>query len=695
MQLSVLIASVLAAGAAVDAASYTPQNVSCPDNANFIRNAADGLSPAEKEWLKKRDPITRDALQTFLRRAFANVSTEITSALFNDTENVPKLGIAVAGGGYRAMFVGAGAFAAMDNRTDGANEHGLGGLLQAATYMAGLSGGNWLTGTLAYNNFTSVQQILEEGDKADAIWNITNSFLNPYDKDFSKTLARWTAIGSQVQGKRDAGFNVTITDLWSRALAYGWFPTLPNAGAGLTWSSLRDNEIFMNGEMPMPISVADGRYPGTTVINLNATVFEMTPFEIGSWDPSLNAFSDIKYLGTQVTDGKPETERCINGFDDASFIMGTSSSLFNEFTMSNDSAVAYTYLNTLSSTLVKGIDKENNDIAMYAPNPFKGSKYVDSNYTTSIVDSDSLFLVDGGEDLQGIPFVPLLKQERDLDIIFAIDVDTETSDNYPAGGPMMKTYERQFSKQGKGMAFPYVPDMTTFVNLGLGGKPSFYGCDANNLTDLEYIPPLIVYIPNSYHSFESNVSTFKLNYNYSERVGMIRNAFEATTRNNLTEDADYVTCVGCAIIRRKQQSLNLTLPDICDKCFTNYCWNGTIDNTPTKLLTPNNQDPAAISSAIAAVTDDSPIGALLNTGSGTKSNSSSKTNSTLVTSSRATSTGTLISNSSSNSTVSSTAARSSTSSTAKKNAGSVLKLEFSKSASVMVAIAAAAVASLI
>ncbi|KAJ4136632.1 Lysophospholipase 1 [Fusarium falciforme] len=58
---------------------------------------------------------------------------------------MPKIAVACSGGGYRAMLSGAGMLAAMDNRTDGANEHGLGGLLQGATYLAGLSGGNWLT----------------------------------------------------------------------------------------------------------------------------------------------------------------------------------------------------------------------------------------------------------------------------------------------------------------------------------------------------------------------------------------------------------------------------------------------------------------------------------------------------------------------------------------------------------------------
>ena len=111
----------------------------------------------------KRQTHTTEALHSFLSRATSNFSdTSLLSTLFgSNSSNVPKIGIACSGGGYRAMLGGAGMIAAMDNRTDGANDHGLGGLLQSSTYLSGLSGGNWLTGTLAWNNWTSVQEIVD------------------------------------------------------------------------------------------------------------------------------------------------------------------------------------------------------------------------------------------------------------------------------------------------------------------------------------------------------------------------------------------------------------------------------------------------------------------------------------------------------------------------------------------------------
>ena len=72
------------------------------------------------------------------------------------------MGIAVSGGGYRALMNGAGALAAFDNRTTGAVGPGqLGGILQASTYLSGLSGGSWLVGSLYTLNFTTVESIVE------------------------------------------------------------------------------------------------------------------------------------------------------------------------------------------------------------------------------------------------------------------------------------------------------------------------------------------------------------------------------------------------------------------------------------------------------------------------------------------------------------------------------------------------------
>jgi len=68
-------------------------------------------------------------------------ATSYINAHQNNVSALPNIGIAASGGGYRALMNGAGALAAMDSRTPGATGAGqIGGLLQSATYLAGLSG---------------------------------------------------------------------------------------------------------------------------------------------------------------------------------------------------------------------------------------------------------------------------------------------------------------------------------------------------------------------------------------------------------------------------------------------------------------------------------------------------------------------------------------------------------------------------
>lgn len=554
---------------------YTPGKVSCPEG-TLLRNAT-GLSQNETEWLKKRSPIAKDALQEFLTRGTVNFSDDsLVKKLFSDDKNVPKVGIAASGGGYRAMLVAAGMVAAMDNRTVGANEHGLGGLLQGSTYLSGLSGGNWLTTTLAWNNWTSVQDILDHmsDTNTSSIWNIENSILSPGGNNQTATNEIFGAITKEINGKIDAGFNATLVDVWGRALSQYFFPNLPEAGAGLTWSTLRDADVFKNGEMPFPISVADGKYPGSTVISSNSTVFEFNPFELGSWDPTLNAFTDVKYLGSNVNNGESiDNGQCIAGFDNTGFIAGTSADIFNLVSSSPQGAMFGGIISSFTKKFLPNATGNDTDIGIYAPNPFKGANTMDQQYSSALSEAESLFLVDGGEDGEGIPFAPLLQKDRDLDVIFALDITDDTKDSWPNGAAMVQTYQRQFTSQGNHSAFPYVPTTEEFIKQGLNKRPTFFGCDAQNLTDLTYIPPLVVYVPNTEYSFPSNTSTFQLNYKLEDRISIIQNGYEAMTMGNFTKDSDFLGCISCAIMRRKQESLDVELPQECEQCFSTYCWN--------------------------------------------------------------------------------------------------------------------------
>lgn len=157
---------------------YTPASVPCPAQRPSIRNAA-ALSPAELAWLGTRRNNTVGPMRDLLRRL--NITGLDTDAYINNNANnasaLPNIGIAFSGGGYRALMNGAGCLAAFDSRTPDSTAAGhIGGLLQSATYIAGLSGGSWLVGSIYTNNFTSVQSIINTTpDSSGSLWQFGNS----------------------------------------------------------------------------------------------------------------------------------------------------------------------------------------------------------------------------------------------------------------------------------------------------------------------------------------------------------------------------------------------------------------------------------------------------------------------------------------------------------------------------------------
>lgn len=249
----------------------------------------------------------------------------------NNATLLPNIGLAFSGGGYRALMNGAGALAAFDSRTSGSSAKGhLGGLLQASTYIAGLSGGSWLVGSIYANNFTSVEQILSLGDDEDAIWQFDETITKGPSHGILDAASYVKSIVMEVADKKAAGFNTSLTDAWGRALSYQLVNNI-DGGPGYTFSSIAQDATFKSGDSPMPVFVADGRNPGELVIDGNATVYEINPWELGTFDPTTFAFAPLEYLGSDFLDGKVSAEgKCVRGFDNAGYIMGTSSSLFNQ-----------------------------------------------------------------------------------------------------------------------------------------------------------------------------------------------------------------------------------------------------------------------------------------------------------------------------------------------------------------------------
>ena len=491
---------------------------------------------------------------------------------------LPNVALAVSGGGYRACLNGGGAVQAFDSRENNSTADGhLGGLLQSATYLAGLSGGGWLVGSIYVNNFTTISGLLNNGNSS-SLWEFQNSiFEGPATGGIQLLDAAdyYSTIYDEVQGKTDAvGFNVSITDYWGRALSFQLI-NATDGGPSYTWSSIANDVAFSQGQSPMPLLVTDGRAPNQLLISSNTTVYEFSPWEFGSWDPTTYGFVPLEYLGSNFSGGVlPPGDQCVRGFDNAGYVMGTSSSLFNEFLLQiNTTSISSIFKDALTGILTD-LGENNEDISSYSPNPFLGYH----NSTSEVSSAEYLTLVDGGEDLQNIPLHPLVQPVRNLDIIFAVDSSADTTYNWPNGTSLVATYQRSLNISGIGnrTAFPAVPDVNTFVNLGLNRFPTFFGCNSSNTSSPT---PLIVYIPNAPYVYYSNVSTFDPSYNNSERNAIVANGNAVASMANGTVDPMWPVCVGCAMLSRSLERTNTAVPDVCAGCFSRYCWNGTVNST--------------------------------------------------------------------------------------------------------------------
>ncbi|PGH10284.1 lysophospholipase [Blastomyces parvus] len=562
---------------------YTPADAPCGASRPSVRSAAT-ISQSEGFWLEKRRQKTTDAMKDFFSRVKID-GFDARSYIENNAQNLsalPNVGIAVSGGGYRALMNGGGALQAFDSRTKNATGPGqLGGLLQSATYLSGLSGGGWLVGSIYLNNFTTVSEL--EADVDGSVWEFSESILEgPNEKGIKllNTADYYKEIYKTVEGKKDAGFDVSLTDYWGRALSYQLI-NAPEGGPAYTWSSIALSQNFKDGNMPLPILVADGRNPGELFIGGNATVFEFNPWEFGTFDPTVFGFMPLEFLGSKFEAGSvPRSESCVRGFDNAGYIMGTSSSLFNQFLLRLDGVDIPGFVKDAFKSILEHIGEKNNDIAAYEPNPF----FHYSDDTSPFAKEESLNLVDGGEDLQNIPLHPLIQPERHVDVIFAVDSSADTEFNWPNGTALVATYERsKTSSIANGTVFPAIPDVNTFVNLGLNKAPTFFGCDSANMTGAS---PLIVYIPNSPYVAFSNVSTFQLEYSVEKRHEIILNGYNVATKGNGTVDKQWSTCVGCAMLSRSLERTNTPVPEACRRCFDEYCWDGKVDSSVPPAYAP-------------------------------------------------------------------------------------------------------------
>lgn len=295
------------------------------------------------------------------------------------------------------------------------------------------------------------------------------------------------------------------------------------------------------------------------LIPQDAPVYEFTPFEFGTWDSSNKTeggyFAPVEWLGSD-----PKNGTCWHGYDQLSFIAGTSATLFNALPFPASSlfpAQSFPFLNPNTSSVAT------------VPSPFEGYNGTEHPDPT---ESD-LTLVDAGETSQNLPLLPLLVPQRKVDAIIALDASGDVG-NWPNGNALYTTYNATANSSDVHM--PKIPSVRGFVNGGLNTRPVFFGCN-----DTE--GPLLIYVPNYPWQALSNISTFTFTQDINSTVAQVESTMMSMTLNG-TVDA-WPTCLACALTDRATGAANRS--ESCTKCFSAFCWDG-VDNTtvPNSPYTP-------------------------------------------------------------------------------------------------------------
>lgn len=531
---SVILLTSQASAAAIDPrlslSAYAPYPAICPSTP--LVRAASGLSSNEASYIRERTPKANAALASWLTS---------TNAGF-DTCKLPLVGLTSSGGGYRALLNGAGVVQGLDSRD---SSIGVSGVFQGLTYQAGLSGGGWLLSSFAGNDYPTISS-LKTG-----LWETAfqDSLLDP--AQFLAASA-YGAVVNDITAKQKAGFAPTIVDPYGRLLSYQLLYGI-DGGVTKRVSGIAHGGNFSSQNVPYPILTATGVTPGQCAPGLNATQYEFHPYEFGSWDAGVRAFTQTAYLGSSLTNGKPTTPGiCEMNYDNLGYVLGTSSNIFADIC-----ALVPAVNSTVSlvSSLEAIVDKAHppalRDTYATYPNPFHG--YAGSPLVSAQTELD---LADGGLTGQNNPIWPFIQPARNVSVLIVNDNSADTTTNLPNGTEIYETY---LQARAQGLTkMPKIPPVSTFISEGLNKRATFFGCNDTSVIT-------IVFLPNVEYTTASNTSTSQLSYPKAQTDAIIANGVQIANQNGTK---GWATCLGCAI----QMKTGTKLPAACTACFEKYCY---------------------------------------------------------------------------------------------------------------------------
>ncbi|KAI7935966.1 hypothetical protein MJO29_015269 [Puccinia striiformis f. sp. tritici] len=597
----------------------TPHFVPCPSTTGSLlrssisRDSKQTLGPREAQYISsRRAKFARPAYLKFLNNVQRSLQKKSpTTSLPNYVTQVlggpqtalfPRTGFAVSGGGLRATLYSLGVLSAFEGKNQLSIEAGTGGLLNAADYISGLSGGAWTVVGLTYSAY-DLATITNPGALAHLLPQFDLFSPGKLNKAPGSTADETnkkyvTEALTKMSAKHQAGFRVTIADMWGLFVRYhtlgkttaaSFYDYSLSHGDEETVSGIRNLSNFQQNLQPYPIITALGSSTSagytaqkqpSAFSPITSNQYEFTPFETGSWDSNLASFIPTEILGSRLKAGVPiDRTKCANRFDQTHFLAGISSDIFPMMNTSQEyffkKSDVHSLVQAISDTFGATQPGISIDTAS-VPNPFFQSgkpNYPDNN-------SLDLRLLDGGLDGAVTPYYPLLVPARQLDVIVGVDavsLDNDGGDNYSTGASLMATYARA-SLQSQ-HRFPKIPtDKKSY--LALRSHPNFFGCEEPDTA-------LLVWLPNSAPLDGSrgitNSSINRVQYEPAEASKIISAASEIGYRGFPNQqlikikqyrDPLWPACLACAVADRSRSRMRVGRTGVCADCFDRYCWKG-------------------------------------------------------------------------------------------------------------------------
>ncbi|KAH7915065.1 lysophospholipase catalytic domain-containing protein [Hygrophoropsis aurantiaca] len=599
---------LFAAAQSAASIAYTPVTGACPSGFTLIRQTGQPgnqtLGAEETAYISGRKenalPTAWKTYLTNLQATNATLPSYVTSILSGENSgDYPNFGIACSGGGWRATMFGAGVLNFLDGRNTSAVTLGTGGLLQAAQYLSGLSGGANLVGSLAQADFPTIEMLAFGENTTDptTAYGGWLAQINQQDPYTNQTLNNEYVqdLIDEIAGKYHAGFAVSYNDVTSRdngrhfvngTDAANFFDDTLVHGAGYTWSGVANVSTIQAYQQPFPILVATLLSPngnmsnlipgGTFIVPQSNPIMEMNIYELGSYDPTLAAFTPMKYLGTT------NESVCVTNYDQIGTVVGASgdwNTIYNTSEATLVSSYVYPVVTALNATLPQ------TDIVLDSAvfensfnSPTMRGQFIDADETI-------IMMSDGASNGEAVPLQPLLVKARGLDTILAVDSNQDYATEYwSAGGSLINVQSRIKTLFPTAYNFPPVPTNTSeFIAQNLSTRPTFFGCDTTSTDDS--ITPLIIYLANGGPPRNGQTPLTNQqpgNVSIAETQAILDQVYDIAMQGYPTDatevnDPEWPACLACAVVDRARERLGTARSGICETCMDRYCWNGSTE----------------------------------------------------------------------------------------------------------------------